>query len=462
MENKLELEKIYDKLQEANMAQAKLSDSKSSKNIISSEEKELCIFLYTIFQYYLEKATELMAKEEPEHKEKARKIIRSLLENSFMNYFKSNKVIHSCLNGLLNFYLGLSNFSNDDQSDCEVPFMKALDHFNTLPTVIKMRYINIYQEIYNNLGIVFYNKGEIKKGLQYLGKAEQMYKVFNDLGGFNMTNNFVKFMLNCSKSDVNDSCSAANDKLEFFNFYIDGGLNKKSFEHNYTLTIFYYAQAFTKLGFRKKAIKYCSLTLKRQIEQNEYELKDTITNCINLSDFYIENQHFAQAEYILISALSLLPENLEKKKRMRAILQNQLGKYFLSRIQFAVKQTNDQQWICDNEELFSIVNKRIVTFSTLNIIWPKVEDVKDVEQAKQLFRLANTQFKKSLEYFVLDGFVTEHINIKREISQLYKHLTFFEKENSRIFAMLDRRVELLEPLISQINEKVYIIQWQVR
>ena len=54
-----------------------------------------------------------------------------------------------------------------------------------------------------------------------------------------------------------------NGEIEFFSFYIDGGINKKNFENNYTSTIFYYAQAFTKLGFRKKAIKYCSLILKK-------------------------------------------------------------------------------------------------------------------------------------------------------------------------------------------------------
>lgn len=444
----------------------------AAKNIIPPEEKELSIFLYTIFQFYLEKAVDLMNQEDPAKKEKAMKIIHSLLENPFINHYRNNKIIFACINGILNFYIGLVKFNEEDQSACESPFLKALDYFNTLQTIVKVRYINIYQEIYNDLGIVFYNKGEIKKGLQYLGKAEQIYKVFNDLNGYSITNSFSRFMQSCSKSELannnsnnsNNSFSTNNtndDKLEFFNFYIDGGLNKKSFEHNYTLTIFYYAQAFTKLGFRKKAIKYCSLTLKRQIELNEYDLKDTIVNCINLSEFYMENQHFAQAEYILISAISLLPEEPTKKKKLRASLQMQLGKYFLERLRFAVKQTREQFWITENEELSAIVNRRIFTFNNLTIVWPKIEDIRDIEQAKLLFRLANTQFKKAFEYYVLDGFVSEHIAISREISQLYKYLTFFETDNSRIFAMLDRRIALLEPIIKQINPKAYILQWQV-
>jgi hypothetical protein len=165
----------------------------TSKNIISPEDKELSIFLYTIFQFYLEKAIDLMNQEDPLKKEKAIKILNSLLENPFINHFKNNKIIFSCINGILNFYIGLVRFNEEDQSNCEAPFLKALDFFNTLPTMVKIRYINIYQEIYNDLGIVFYNKGEIKKGLQYLGKAEQIYKVFNDLNGCTITNSLISF-----------------------------------------------------------------------------------------------------------------------------------------------------------------------------------------------------------------------------------------------------------------------------
>jgi len=455
-EKDLKIEKIYDKQPEGNIV-TQIIDSKMSKNICSSEEKELCIFLYTIFQHYLEKAIDLMSYDDDAKKDKAKKILLSLIENSYLNYIKSNKIIYTCVNGILNFYLGNLYFNTDDQNKCEEPYLKSIDYFNTLPTVIKIRYINYYQEIYNNVGIIFYNKGDIKKGLQYLGKAEQMYKVFNDLNTYNITNSFDKFMINCSKND-----DTLKDKLDFFNFFIDGGLNRKTFEHNYTLTIFYYAQAFTKLNFRNKAIKYCSITLKRQIENNEFDLKDSVNNCINLSEFYIENQHYSQAEYILVAALSLLPQDLTQKKKLRATLQNMLGHYFAERLKFAVQQTSEQVFLSENEDLNTRVNKRIITFSNMTLKWPKIEDIRNIEQAKQIFRLSNTQLKRSLEFFKLDGHVTENILITRELNYLYKYLTFFETDNNRIFGMMERRIELLEPIITEINPKFFSIQWQVR
>jgi hypothetical protein len=437
------------------IGEVQLQDSNNSKKVISNKEQELSVFLYTMFQYYLEKANELNSSEEQEKKEKSIKILTSLIDSSFIKHFKSNKIIFSCLNGILNFYLGNFTLSNEDQTIAENYFNKSVDFFNTLPTIIKIRYINIYQEIFNNLGIIYYNKGDIKRGLQNLGKAEQMYKIFNDLNGINYTNDFKKFMKSCCNNN-----NMSENEIDFFNFYIDGGLNKRNFEHNYTLTIFYYAQAFTKQGFRKKAIKYCSLTLKRQIESNKCDLKDALINCINLSDFYIENQNYAQAEYLLISAMTLLPEDQTKKKKLRAALQNQLGKYFLERLRFAVIRMNEQVFISDNEELSSTVNKKIFTFNTLSIVWPKIEDITNLEQAKTLFRLSNTQFKKALNFYVLDGYVTEHIEITRNQSSLYNLLIRFENDNNRIFAMEERRINLLTPIYNAINHKVFVMQWQ--
>jgi hypothetical protein len=53
--------------------------------------------------------------------------------------------------------------------------------------------------------------------------------------------------------------------------------------------------------------------------------------------------------------------------------------------------------------LYDSVHKQFIEFPTLNLKWPVITDITDIEQAKFLFRLGNTQFKKSLDFFVLDG-----------------------------------------------------------
>ena len=47
--------------------------------------------------------------------------------------------------------------------------------------------------------------------------------------------------------------------------------------------------------------------------------------------------------------------------------------------------------------------------------------------------------KRSLEYFKLDGFVTEHIQIVEDQNSLYKKLTLLENDNTVVIAMLGKR-----------------------
>ena len=300
-------------------------NQKEETSIKITHEQENFFLLYTMFQQIIEKATYFYNQQSQSEKSKSIIMIKSLIDSSFINQFKTtNEIIYNSLNGILYYYLGLFKSSDEDQFICEEPFTKSLKFLNSLPTIIKMRYLNFYQEIFNNLGIIYYNKGEIKKGLQHFAKAEQIYKVFLNVSNYNYINNFPEFMNKCSSLNSGDNNN--EDKNILFSFTIDGGINQKNFEHNYTLTVFYYAQAFTKLGFRKKAIHYCSLTLKRQIEYNEYDLKDAVNNCINISDFYLENQNFAQTEYILFCALNLLPKDLEQKKKIKSISPSPIGK----------------------------------------------------------------------------------------------------------------------------------------
>ena len=416
--------------------------------------------IFNLIQKIIVKANTYYSSQEKTEKNKSTTLIKSLIESSFLSKIKPfNEIIFTSINALLYYYLGTFNASNEDPSVCEEPFTKSIKYFNSLPTKIKMKFVNYYQEIFNNLGIIYYNRGEIKKGLEHLAKAEQIYKTFF----LNLTKDGEnKFIFSKDLSFFLNNICNENTKNMLYNFETDDfEKNKKIFEHNYTLTIFYFAQAFTKLNFRKKAIHFCSVTLKRQIENNEYDLKDAVNNCINLSDFYLETQNFAQTEYILKCALSLLPQDKTQKKKLRASVQAQLGKYYLERLKLALLLARKNTSIANEKNLEELINKRHFLINNLtNIEFPQIKDIQNLEDAKSIFRKGNTQLKRALQIFVMDGYVTDHIKITQTISQLYKYLILFEPDNARIFAMEDRRINLLEPMVKAINHKVYVIQWQ--
>lgn len=86
------------------------------------------------------------------------------------------------------------------------------------------------------------------------------------------------------------------------------------------MTLFYLAQVHTKLGNNELAVQNCADTMKRQMSTGEYQLKDWTINCVNIAEYFIKNGHLAQAEYCLLSALSLMPTEPEKKRKLRATL----------------------------------------------------------------------------------------------------------------------------------------------
>lgn len=60
------------------------------------------------------------------------------------------------------------------------------------------------------------------------------------------------------------------------------------------------------------------------------------------------------------------------------------------------------------------------------------------------------------DYFKIDGFVTDHCEISRDISELYGCLIFFEEDLDRRCKMQKRRLDLLTPVCDEISEQFYL------
>jgi len=64
-------------------------------------------------------------------------------------------------------------------------------------------------------------------------------------------------------------------------------------------------------------------------------------------------------------------------------------------------------------------------------------------------------FDDARKFFILDGFVTDHIKILQEVSQLWKMLAIREEDLSRVAKMHKRRVNLLRPILLEISQAAY-------
>ena len=80
----------------------------------------------------------------------------------------------------------------------------------------------------------------------------------------------------------------------------------------------------------------------------------------------------------------------------------------------------------------------------------------DYEQARKIFLQAQSILNECKEFFKLDGYVSDHCEIMRDLSELYGGLMFFEEDMERRCKMIKRRLDLLVPITKEISEQYYL------
>lgn len=102
-------------------------------------------------------------------------------------------------------------------------------------------------------------------------------------------------------------------------------------------------------------------------------------NCIHLKDFFSAKANFEQALYLLQGAMTLLPEDPTKRKRLRATLQINIGLLYLDILTaHNLGQTSDQQ------------SEKVVLFPQLKNEWPQLKPLSSYDDAVHTFKLGNT------------------------------------------------------------------------
>ncbi|KAL5265395.1 hypothetical protein ACHWQZ_G006193 [Mnemiopsis leidyi] len=76
---------------------------------------------------------------------------------------------------------------------------------------------------------------------------------------------------------------------------------------------------------------------------------------------------------------------------------------------------------------------------------------KTYEDARKVFKAGSKFVENAIKYYTFDGFVTDYVEIKQDLSGLYKNLAVFDKDESRKCKMHKRRVDTLTELVTPLN-----------
>lgn len=100
----------------------------------------------------------------------------------------------------------------------------------------------------------------------------------------------------------------------------------------------------------------------------------------------------------------------------------------------------------DTAELFAglPVSRAVTTF-----LQPK--DISTFDHARTVFLRGVARIEAAKKFYVLDGYVTDHVTLLQDHSKLYHHLALFETDLKRKLAMELRRLDMLTPLLKSLN-----------
>eukprot|EP00300_Choanocystis_sp_HF-7_P007943 c15606_g1_i1.p1 GENE.c15606_g1_i1~~c15606_g1_i1.p1 ORF type:complete len:634 (+),score=169.64 c15606_g1_i1:44-1903(+) len=305
-----------------------------------------------------------------------------------------------------------------------------------------------YLDGLNQLGVLWSNREEFPKSMEFLQRAERFYK---DLSAGEQTKKL--FLENVTEEER----AMHGDKLQ-------PNTDMARVEELYTLTAFFIAQVYGHMGKSESSAEYCQLCLQRQL--NDFEvlnLVDFAYNCIGLYNYYVLCNQLVQAEYSLHAAEYVLTRGdrpasgkgfQEKEGGMpqaMAELHKTWGRFYGMLLRLGWEQYNDPDKPPYAPSELTVVYKKLPQFQLTSLRLPS-----SFEEALTVFKKGEHSLERSKEYFVLDGWVTDHLEVLTELSQMYANLANFESDIPRKCKMLKRKINLFEPIITELNPRVYV------
>jgi len=373
------------------------------------------------------------------------------------------------LEAVLDLKLGMNYIDTEEKSTGEERLANCLSVLDAY--CYRAEVCCIMQTALNHIGILNCERSESQKGLEFLQRAETLYKDFSDkVGGAPWTVNDL------FRSDSYDR-SASMEKL------VQNRV--ENFENTYTHTLYYIAQALTKVGNSAESAQYCRMTLHRQLSSHKYEPVDWAMNAATLSQYYIMESSFPLARHCLSSAQFILKETSESFDQTSDEASDQVHKAWAdlyrcwAKYGLALLEHSKQRLYRQLDEEGHTGNGHVENDSTnltesegvdknqcehffdleLTAIESKITDkpVCVFGEARNVFKAVQAWLEAAKVFYALDGHCSDHVEIVRDHSCLYKVIAFFDPDLERQCKMHKRRADMLSGILNQLSRQFYLL-----
>ncbi|ODM97038.1 KIF1-binding protein [Orchesella cincta] len=268
-------------------------------------------------------------------------------------------------------------------------------------------------------------------------------------------------------------------------------LNSESSKDMFTYVLFYLGQAYKIRGEKEKAVLYLHMVLRRQLEKGDYNNITWGADTAKMASVLMINvQAYQTARGMLVASTAVLSANPEEEKSSDHFRQTwaDLGRAWVKfgvalleascdRLRDLEEQTKkaikfeDKMTFTKHEKLSLEIGYEQEEYDTLLLIrelkFPSLDFaqfdesemsgrfVRDFDEGRAVFLATQKWVNIAKEYYVIDEFATDYIDIITDYSESFKYLSFFEPGLDRQIKMHRRRINLLEELLAALNPKVY-------
>uniref|UniRef100_A0A672FAR2 KIF-binding protein n=1 Tax=Salarias fasciatus TaxID=181472 RepID=A0A672FAR2_SALFA len=345
--------------------------------------------------------------------------------------------------GAVEYYLGVNHVETEELSAGQEHLMNCMKQLEKCRA--SSENVSLYIHVRNQLGILWAGRDETQMAQGFLETAESIYQRY-----------------------MKEDGTPPTDMTEYFT------TEENQLTH----------QERTKS------------TLQRQLQLNQFSPMEWALNAATLSQYYITKGRFMEGRHCLSAATVIsglageVPseaaaqesetenERREQLRQKRAEIARCWIKYCLNLLEDAKKQLEDNigELDLDRQDELKRARRREEeeeekgrksallfgsedTFDSIASVEEKVMCLfpLDFTEARSVFLVGQNYVTQAKEYFQMDGYVTDHIEILQDHSALFRILAFFEEDPERRCKMHKRRVDMLEPICNDLNSRYYLM-----
>lgn len=265
-------------------------------------------------------------------------------------------------------------------------------------------------DIYNHLCMIMFEREEFEICLNWLAKSELLY--------------------------LDYSSSSATDRPL-----------TSELESTYTSTCFYFAQVYGRLEQTAQSGIYCERTLFRKYESGTYDAREISQFCLQIASYYQSECRWYQALYIIAAAYEI--SKPLKDPQIYSEISLFMAKFF---VEYLESQQERHAYLPPNEEVKRMKNLELDSeFERSQLDGVSLTALATASQIEPWINQGSAWFTRALNYFVLDGFTTEHVSICLERDHMLALALQSFSDRKLKKTILKRRLAFVQPLITTLS-----------